>query len=558
MSEYLIGKKGDFKTFAEAVPQLKEEDIVTFMKGLHPIEANNLTLNNITLRGTHETAYTNTMLLISANKNDPSIPAFRIPKRGGIAINSLSIVVAPKVRPFIFDEKSVFTMGLSNLVWNHFKLTDLNDNLPLLTTESDTTVMEAVDITESIVSSVDLVARKLNIDHTALGSPYGQPSYISGFTNSSTHNFVMNAELGMVGEIYSLNILGDVSIVDTNADLIEDYPNLKNQPLTINNLLFQKFDPRAIKVSNTWTKNAESLLKKLNKEKANPAEDFYLENVRSESPLYIISEPKGKGSRYAIPHDKGLLTNSGTIIIRGENNAQTTWPNVQKDGIMALANYKTGIPYRREGGELYIHESSVHPTKGEELQATLTEFDIPLAPTTLTEDMTARLLWTPEEIQQDKFEQTPIYNELLKQFDKFILEDQIEQFPILLIGNHNYAKTISEISQFLDTMTNKQVLKNNRLVQFSETTLRTKDVLENAESKNVFLSRLGSTWIFENIWAIDHNPKKANWITIIKNVQRIPDNNLKTLQILVDTPENLTKFEKLANFENYYRYDAPE
>lgn len=553
MTEYIIGKKGDYKTFAEAVPELADGDIVTFNKGLHPIEANDLTINNLTLRGTHDTAYNNTMIIISANKEDASKPAFRIPRSGGIAINSISMVVAPKVRPFVCDENSVFTMQLANLVWNHFKLTDLNDNMPLVTTETDETVMATVEISESIISAMDVVARRIEIDHTALGSPYGQPSYISGFSNSSTHNFISNADIGMVGEIYSLNVLGDVKIVDTNEQLVERFPNLKDTPLTINNLLFQRFDPKAVKVGNTWNKNAEKLYKEV--QKTQKGQDiFYIENERNQTPLYIKSEPKGKGSRYAIPHDKGLLKNTGNIIIRGENNAQTTWPNVQESGIMVLANYKSGIPYRFVGGELLIQESAVNAAKGETISSNIGESPFELEGPRLNEDSIARMLWTPEEIQADKFAQTPILNHLVESFDKFILEKSIESLPVLMIGNNNYAKTITELTNFVETMSKKQVLKSDRVVQLSEE-FTSQDVTGYTETLK---ERLGATWVFAKASSFLNNPHKRNWMQLIKNIQRIPSSGPQTLIIFVDTPDNLDKFQQEAQFTNVHRYDAPE
>lgn len=553
MTEYIIGKKGDYKNFADVIPELADGDIVTFNRGLHPIEASDLTINNLTLRGTHDAAYNNTMIIISANKEDATKPAFRIPRGGGIAINSISIVVSPKVRPFVCDENSVFTMQLANLVWNHFKLTNLNDNMPLVTTETDTTVMANIDISESIISAMDVVARKLDITRTALGSPYGQPSYISGFSNSSTHNFISNTDIAMVGEIYSLNVLGDVKIVDTNEQLVERFPNLKETPLTINNLLFQRFNPKAVKVGNTWNKNAEKRYKEIQKAQKDQ-ELFYIENERAATPLYIKSEPKGKGSRYAIPHDKALLKNMGNIVIRGENNAQTTWPNVQESGIMVLANYKTGIPYRFVGGELLIQESAVNAAKGETLSSNLQESPFKLEGPKLNEDTVARILWTPEEIQADKFAQTPILNHLVETFDQFILEKSIKSLPILMIGNNNYAKTITELTNFVETMSKKQVLRSDRLVQLSEE-FTSQDVTGYTETLK---ERLGATWVFEKASRFINNPHKRKWLQLIKNIQHIPSSGPQTLIVFVDTPDNLDKFQQDAQFTNVHRYDAPE
>ena len=553
MTEYIIGKKGDYKNFADVIPELVDGDIVTFNRGLHPIEASDLTINNLTLRGTHDAAYNNTMIIISANKEDETKPAFRIPRGGGIAINSISIVVSPKVRPFVCDENSVFTMQLANLVWNHFKLTNLNDNMPLVTTETDTTVMANIDISESIISAMDVVARKLDITRTALGSPYGQPSYISGFSNSSTHNFISNTDIAMVGEIYSLNVLGDVKIVDTNEQLVERFPNLKETPLTINNLLFQRFNPKAVKVGNTWNKNAEKLYKEIQKAQKDQ-ELFYIENERTATPLYIKSEPKGKGSRYAIPHDKALLKNTGNIVIRGENNAQTTWPNVQESGIMVLANYKTGIPYRFIGGELVIQESAVNAAKGETLSPNLQESPFKLEGPKLNEDTVARILWTPEEIQADKFAQTPILNHLVETFDQFILEKSIKSLPILMIGNNNYAKTITELTNFVETMSKKQVLRSDRLVQLSEE-FTSQDVTGYTETLK---ERLGATWVFAKASSFINNPHKRKWLQLIKNIQNIPSSGPQTLIIFVDTPDHLDKFQQEAQFTNVHRYDAPE
>lgn len=554
MTEYLIGNKGDFKTFAEVVPTLVDGDIVTFKKGHHPIEADDLKVNNLTLRGSYDEAYKNTMINIIANKEDDTTPAFTIPKNGGIAVNSLSIVVAPKVRPFVFEENSVFTMQLSNLVWNHFKLTKLNDNIPLLTTKTDETVMSRVEITECIISAIDLVAREFNIEHTALGSPYGQPSYMSGFTNSSTHNFISNTDIAMVGEMYSLNVLGDVKVVDTNEKLTDAFPNLKNAPLVINNLLFQKFDPKAVKVGNTWNKNADGLYKKVLKSQKDTPQ-FYIENERVNTPLYVIAEPKGKGSRYAIPHDKGLLKNNGNIIIRGENNAQTTWPNVQESGIMVLANYKGGIPFKFEGGDLMIKESAVNPPKGEELTPNLEESPFELKAPELTEDFVTKLLWTPEEIQQDKFKQTPILNHLVETFDKFILEKSIEKYPILMIGSTNYAKTIVELTQFVETMNKKQVLKSDRVIQITSESFENRNVVDYATTLK---QRFGFTWVFEHANVIQNNPNKNGWITLIKRIQKIPASGPQTLLIFTDTPDNLDTFQQTVNLEDVHRYDVPE
>ena len=554
MAEYIIGKKGDFKTFAEVVPNLADGDVVTFNKGLHPIEADDLTIHNLTLRGTYEDAYSNTMVLISANKNDDTKPAFRISENGGLAISSLSIVVAPKVRPFVFDSNSVFTMRLANIVWNHFKLQNLNDNLPLLTTETDTTVMAHVEIVESIVSSMDLVSRHLDIMHTALGSPYGQASYISGFTNSSTHNYICNTDIAMVGEIYSTNILGEVKVVDTNEQLAEGFPNLKEHPLVMNNLLFQKFDPKAVKVGNTWNKNAEALYKKQNKGKANTT-TFYMDNERIETPLYIIAEPKGKGSRYAIPHDKGLLINHGNIVIRGENNAQTTWPNVQASGTMVLANYKTGIPYRLDGGDLMIKESSVRPVKGGELVPNIELTDLPLEVDTITEEAATQLLWTPDEILAYKLSQTPIYNHLTEEFDKFILEASVEQYPVLLIGQRNSAKTVAEVKRFVEDMSAKQVLRSDRLIQFTGETLEVQSVIG---YKQILKERLGFTWMFQESKRLLDNPDKDTWYKFLKNVQQIPASGPQTLLVFTDKPENLDKFQQNFKLEYVHRYDVPE
>lgn len=554
MTDYLVGKKGDYTTFQEAIPHLEDGDIVTFKPGLHSIVASDLKIKRLTLQGIAEKAYEKTTLVLTANPEDPKTPAFHIEDNGGLEINRLSIVVAPTVTAIICGQGSTILMDKSNLVWNHFKLKSLTDNQPLIITDTDTTVMHAVDITESVISSVDLVSRTFNLDNTALGSVYGSPSYISGFTKSSTTNYLTNVDIGLVGELYSLNVLGDCQIVDTNETLVSKYPNLEKLPLTITNLLFNKFDPKAVRVGNTWDKTAESLYTKRQKS-ATKIINYYLTNLRAKTPVYLNIEPKGKGRKYPIPHDKSLINNEGTLILTGENNAQTTWPNTQTKGLLVLTNYLTNIPYRYIGGDVVILNSRLGSLKNETFTATKETTDVPLLAPRMTEDYVFEALQTPEAIAAEKAKLTPIYDNLLETFEHFALEDKIEMLPIVLIGSNNFPKVVTEIDKFSKTLASKQVLAKHRIKQITGETLSSEIP---TSFKEFFIDGLGGTWLHADAHNILNNKHGDKWIQFAKLIQNMAAPQPPTLIVYTDTPENLDALEKVYPIDHVYRYDVTD
>lgn len=553
MTDHLIGKKGDYATFSEVIPHLQTGDIVTFKPGLHTIKTTNLTINKLTLRGIADNAYEKTTLVITPETDRPNQPAFSLAEGGGLEIDRLSIVVSPNVTPIVCDEQSVLLIKQSNLVWNHFKLQNLDDNLPLIATISNTTVMHTVDIIDSVISSLDIVAKTLNLDNTVIGSPYGAPSYISGFTSNSSANFIINTDLALVGEMYSLNVLGDCQIVDTNETLCQKFPNLENLPLTITNLLFNRFDPKAVRVGNTWDKIAEGLYKKRVK-LAPKLITTYLTNARKQTPLYVTIEPKGRGKKYPIPHDKSLLDNQGLMIITGENNAQTTWPNTQTSGMLVLNHYSSKIPYDYVGGDLITIDSDVSASKNAPLKSTGTTYSGELNPPRLTEDYITKALLTPKEILMEKAKHTYIFDNLMETFEHFAMADKINQLPIVLVSSDNFPKVVLEIDKFSKVLHAKQVLAFDKVKQISRETMASD---KPTDYKDFFLDGLGGTWLHNGVSALIENEFGAMWVTFAERIQNLAAPQPPTLIVYVDTKDGIDKFQAKFKLKHAHRFDAP-
>lgn len=552
MTDHLVGKKGDYATFKDVIPHLKSGDSVTFKPGLHTIEASGLEIDKLTLQGIAENAYEKTTLVITSGGT--ATPAFIVKENGGFEIDRLSIVAAPRVTPISCHENSIVLVKQSNLVWNHFKLTTLDDNLPLIITDSDTTVMRAVDIVDSVISSIDLVARTLNLDNTVLGSPYGTPSYVSGFTESSSTNFITNTDIALAGEMYSLNILGDCQIVNTNQTLIDRYPNLATSPLTITNLLFNRFDAKAVRVGNTWDKTAEALYKKRLKLGTNLM-STYLTNSRDLTPLYLTIEPKGRGHKYPIPHDKSLLNNQGLMIITGENNAQTTWPNLQTEGTLVLNNYRTKIPYRYVGGKLITINSVVGTLKNEPFPYSEETYDGELNPPRVTEDYVANMLMTPQDILLQKTKHTYIFDDLMKTFEHFAMVDKIENLPIVLVSSSNFPKVVIEIDKLAKVLHAKQVLPFDKVKQISSETLKSDNP---TDYKEFFIDGMGGTWLHEGVSALVDNKSGQSWVTFAERIQALPATQPPTLIVYTDTKQGMDKFQETFDLKHAYRFDAPD
>lgn len=537
MTEYLIHKKGDienntYTTFDELAPLLKKGDIVTFSPGVHQYRGGGIQIDQLTLRGQIPKAYEKTVIVMLPNENNPK--KMIINENGGIAIENISIVCAPQVVLLSYKNNASLIVKDSNIVWNHFKLKSLTDNVNLIGPHELTNILNTVNIENSIIASIDAVAQSLKLEKTVIGSPYGETSYLSGIAQDSTHVFLMNCDLGLVGEIYSFNMVEDVTIVDVDENLEKQYPNLNEAPFIINNLLFKARNIKATKVLQTWDNVAEGLYqKKLKKDIADNFQQYYLSNQRQMSPLYIRIEPKGKGKKYALPHDKPLFINYGKAVITGENNSKTAWANDQCEGELALVNYTSGVPFDYTGGDVYMSNVKLPKVKYVNFKQTLENPTIDIEFPTITNDNLKQYLLTQDQIDAIERQKTPAYNVLVNNIDEWLLSESNP--PMIFISGVERLSFIRQMEAFASNAFNRGLVKLDEVVRI-ENALKTQQPQDLQEA---LIGHIGKLWININAASLLSNPNGSTWLNFYQKLISKP--NIKTMIIFYDTPENIEK-----------------
>lgn len=342
---YTIGENAEFNYFDDIISLLSDGDIVKFDRGAHVILSSKIPVKNLTISG-----LTSVDTLVDVVPTDNG-SLFELEKGGKLTISNLTIRFAPKSNLVTYDTDSIIDLQNCNVQWNHYKISQYTDNMPLITPKSKTTRAHIFSAIETYIMSVDVFAKHITINNSGIGDNNGVTGHLIGWAenweNANFHNMI----LSIVGTAKALTVLGYVVVDDIPQEYLKQTPNLGDAPFIIENLLFGRvaknvsadsklLAPGSITERVSRFKNALvndeikaiNLRKKYWSNKNQPQLEKWMDE-------YEFVNLKSKGATYIdfnsnnVTTEKRAIYNRGNLVLSGTTHDSTSsWACVQGAG----------------------------------------------------------------------------------------------------------------------------------------------------------------------------------------------------------------------------------
>ena len=349
-----VGPTSEYDYFDDIVNLLVKGDTVQFETGAHVILTSNINVDDITFLGSNAT---DTLVDFVPREDGP---LFNLNAHSTLQLKSISVRVAPKSRLAIYENHSRIIMDGANLHWNHYKIQNHLDNLPLIAPRGPKDILDKFKATDTYTHTLDVYAKSMSISNSSIGDDDGSAGVLSGWADVWRNANVHNMTLSAAGTINTLTVLGRVIIEDIPIRFSESYPNLRRAPLVINNLLFGRViasSPDAMlkgkgsipeKLSR-FTKavlgddadTAIKLKKKYDKSKnlsskEQLAREYEFVNLKDSAVTYINFDS------YNITSDRRPICNAGNLVISGTTNtSKSQWASIQVRGTLRFVEFQS-------------------------------------------------------------------------------------------------------------------------------------------------------------------------------------------------------------------------
>lgn len=349
-----VGPTSEYDYFDDIVNLLVKGDTVQFETGAHVILTSNINVDDITFLGSNAT---DTLIDFVPRKDGP---LFNLNAHSTLQLKSISVRVAPKSRLAIYENHSRIIMDGANLHWNHYKIQNHLDNLPLIAPRGHKDILDKFKATDTYTHTLDVYAKSMSILNSSIGDDDGSPGVLSGWADTWSNANIHNMTLSTAGTINTLTVLGRVIVEDIPMRFSESFPNLRLAPLIINNLLFgrviasspddvlkgkgsipEKISRFTKAVMGDDADTAIKLKKKYDKSKnltskEKLAREYEFVNLKDASVTYINFDS------YNITSDRRPICNAGNLVISGTTNtSKSQWASIQVRGTLRFTEFQS-------------------------------------------------------------------------------------------------------------------------------------------------------------------------------------------------------------------------